>query len=117
MNTLRNWKTTDNNANQGQGILHTVGWVPVMVKRANDESRSVGVLSELDDELITFDIRARIDPMESKEGTKRWLGLVETHLIPMMSKGDHWLAQQPDGRILEYLVKDINGDEIELVQV
>lgn len=112
MNISRNWKGLDSSADEGQKTLLDMGWLTVTVKRVEDNNRNVGITAELDDDIITFTIKARIDPLENKQGTRYWIGLVELEMLPMMQKKDHWLVQKPNNTIEEYTVKSINADEI-----
>lgn len=114
---LRNWKSLDNNATQGQSLLHKIGWQPVMVKRIQDYAPNVGIDSEYSPEIVTFEIQARIDPYNDRTGKELCIGLVEPHILPMMAKGDHWLTQQPNGEVNEFKVISIIKDEILLEQI
>ena len=48
------------------------------------------------------------------EDDRKFLGLVEHHLIPMMAVHDHWLTQTPNQDVEEYRVTKIIDDEIYL---
>lgn len=110
---IRNWKTRTNNAITSQDIIHELGWQRVTVMRHQDGSPDVGVYSELDTTTLKLDIKARIDRLDG-EDDRKFLGLVEHHLIPMMAVHDHWLTQTPNQDVEEYRVTKIIDDEIYL---
>ena len=108
----RAWRGTDTVPEEGQKQIHELGWENVTVKRTSDNNRNVGVTAELDSEEEVFTIKGRIDPLESKQKTKQWVGLVEEHILPMMMKGDRWYTQKPNEKVQGYKVVSIDGDEI-----
>lgn len=109
---IREWHGLNNNQTTGQKILHEIGWQPVMVKRMVDSSENVGIDSEYTPEVITFEIKARIDPMGGKDFKENYIALVEDHIRPMMKVYDVWLIQAPDNTINEFKVLNITKDEI-----
>lgn len=97
-------------------MIHETGWRRVLVKRQDNYRLDVGVGTEVGEaEDTSFEIRARIDPANGNEDAKTWLGLVERHVLPMMSKNDVWYTESPSKDTIEvYKVLTIDDDEVVL---
>lgn len=113
MSLIRNWAGTQGTPDSNKNTILESGWRRVLIKRTSNISQRVGSSSEGDEEDVTFEIKARIDQSSSPDA---WIGLVEPHILPLMSKGDKWYTERPNSREIQvYSVESIQADEINLV--
>lgn len=113
MGYVRNWRGTTDTPND-LSTIYNLTWQPIMVKRSNDDSRNVGVTSELDEDTIIFEIKAKLvelgDSSLKENYVGKYLAIVEDHIRPMVMKGDVWISSD----LKSYLVTGFNGDMVKL---
>jgi hypothetical protein len=115
MSLIRNWTGTQGTPDSNKQTILETGWKRVLIKRTSTISQKIGSSYELDEEDITFEIKARID---QRTDSDTWIGLVEPHILPLMSKGDKWYTEKPNALDIQaYKVESIHADEINLVSL
>lgn len=114
MSLIRNWQAAVEPEKDPTGAIFESGWRRVLVKRSDDFRQNVGTGSEVGEEIDTsFEIRARIDPVNGKDDARTWIGLVESHILAFVSKSDVWYTESPNKETIEvYKVITIDADEI-----